>query len=312
MNMRCFMGAGDGVHFGSRTLVGLAPIHLAAQNGQLECLRTMIEKYKVDVNFQSASGWTPLHLAINKSTKKSGVKCVKFLLENGADPSMQTNTGITPVHQAASEGHVKCLQELIKWGAKIDTIDINGHTPIFIARVCAHRVCARMLANQLWYLNKQRYLVDRLEKEQQTKRLEEERHKLSLIRIAEGKNESKLAFEQWLGKKGIPDIVTMYGPIPSEERKGVSEVRSSQSVRPSPIPIVAETAIVVRSKTEFESFEASPTFASRKSLEYDHDNDKKLDLIPLERISASKLRKGQRTEGLRRNMPRITKNSSIV
>ena len=87
---------------------------------------------------------------------------------------------------------MKCLQELIKWGAKIDTVDINGHTPIFIARVCAQRVCARMLAKQPWYLNKQRCLVDRLEKEQQTKRLEEERQKLSLIRIAEGKHESKL------------------------------------------------------------------------------------------------------------------------
>ena len=104
----------------------------------------------------------------------------------------------------------------------------------------------------------------------------------------------------------------MYGPIPSEERKGVSKVRSSQSVRPSPNPVVAETAIVVRSKTEFESYDASPSFASRKSLECDHDNDKKLDLIPLERISASKLRKGQWTEGLRRNKPRMNKNLSIV
>lgn len=67
---------------------GLAPVHLAAQNGQLECLKVMIEKYKIDVNFQSASGWTPLHLAINKSTKKRGLRCVKYLLEKGADPSM--------------------------------------------------------------------------------------------------------------------------------------------------------------------------------------------------------------------------------
>lgn len=66
---------------------GLAPIHLAAQNGQLECLKVMIERYKVNVNFESASGWTPLHLAINKSTKKRGLRCVRYLLGIGADPS---------------------------------------------------------------------------------------------------------------------------------------------------------------------------------------------------------------------------------
>ena len=66
---------------------GLAPIHLAAQNGQLECLKVMIERYKVDINFQSVSGWTPLHLAINKSTKKKGLRCVQYLLGIGADPS---------------------------------------------------------------------------------------------------------------------------------------------------------------------------------------------------------------------------------
>ncbi|XP_068745803.1 ankyrin repeat domain-containing protein 53-like [Montipora capricornis] len=289
---------------------GLAPVHLAAQNGQLECLKAMIEKYKVDVNFQSASGWRPLHLAIKKSTKKRGLRCVKYLLENGADPSLPTNAGITPVHQAASDGHVKCLQELIKYGAKIDAIDANGHTPMFIARVWGHRACARILANQQWYLDKQRYLIDKLEEEQETKRVEEEMHKLSLTRIAQGKHEGQLAFQQWLGNKGIPDIATMYGPIPHEERKAVDEMRESQSLRPSPTPLVVETAKVVRSKAEFESFAGSPLFASKKSIERDHDSDKKLDLIPLESISASKLRKGQRTEGLGRNRSRMVKNAS--
>ena len=67
---------------------GLAPIHLAAQNGRLDCLRTMVEKYKVDVNLQSEAGWTPLHLAINRTSKKQALKCVWYLLEKGADPSL--------------------------------------------------------------------------------------------------------------------------------------------------------------------------------------------------------------------------------
>lgn len=284
---------------------------MAAQNGQLECLKVMIENYKIGVNFQSTSGWTPLHLAINKSTKKRGLRCVRYLLEKGADPSMPTNAGITPAHQAASEGHVKCLKELIKCGAKIDAVDGNGHTPLSIARVWGHRECARILANHQWYLDKEQYLKERLHQEQQTKQLEEEMHKLSLIQKAEGQLESQLAFQQWLKEKGIPDIATMYGPIPTEDRKVVEEIRASQSLRPTPSPLVAESSIVVRSKTEYASFEGAPAFASRRSIEHnDHDSDKRLELIPLERISASKLRKGQRTEGLQPNRSRIVKNSS--
>ena len=180
-----------------------------------------------------------------------------------------------------------------------------------IARVWGHRQCARILANQQWYLDKQKELTERLEKEQENKQLEEEMHKLSLIRLAEGKHESQLAFQQWLADKRIPDIPTMYGPIPTEERTAVEEVLASQSLRPTPTPLVAESSVVVRSKTEHESLEGAPVFASKRSTEYhDHDSDKRLELIPLERISASKRRKGQRTEGLRPNRSRIVKNSS--
>ncbi|KAM7435253.1 Ankyrin repeat domain-containing protein 53 [Porites harrisoni] len=292
---------------------GLAPVHLAAQNGQLECLKVMIEKYKVDVNHQSASGWTPLHLAINKVTKKRGLRCVRYLLEKGADPSVPTHAGITPVHQAASEGHVKCLQELIKSGAAIDTVDGNGHTPLSIARVWGHRECARILGNQQWYLDKQKELTERLQKEQESKQLQEEMQKLSLIRMAEGRHESQLAFKRWMAEKHFPDIPTMYGPVPSEEREAAEEIRASQSLRPTPTPLVAESSFVVRSNTEYESFDGVPAFASRRSTDYyDHDSDKKLELIPLERISASKRRKGQRTEGLRPNRSRIKKNPSPI
>lgn len=223
-----------------------------------------------------------------------------------------THAGITPVHQAASEGHVKCLQELIKCGAIINAVDGNGHTPMSLARVWGHRECARILANQQWYLDKQRYLKERLQKEQEAKQLEEEMQKLSLVRLAEGKHESQLAFKRWLAARGIPDLATMYGPIPTEERKAVEQIRATQSLRPTPVPLT-ESSIVVRSKTEYDSFDGAPLFASKGPAEHhDSDFDRKLELIPLERISASKRRKGQRTEGLRPNRSRVVKNVSSV
>lgn len=53
------------------------------------------------------------------------------------------NDGITPVHQAASEGHVQCLKLLIEIGAKIDGQDIRGHTPLDLAKLWGHKKCAR-------------------------------------------------------------------------------------------------------------------------------------------------------------------------
>lgn len=223
-----------------------------------------------------------------------------------------THSGITPVHQAASEGHVKCLQELIKCGAIINAVDGNGHTPMALARVWGHRECVRILANQQWYLDKQQHLNERLQKEQESKQLEEEMQKLSLIRLAEGKHESQLAFKRWLAARGIPDVATMYGPIPTAERKAVEQIRATQSLRPTPVPMT-ESSIVVRSKTEYDSFDGAPLFASKGPAEHhDSDFDRKLELIPLERISASKRRKGQRTEGLRPNRSRAAKTLSTV
>ena len=51
--------------------------------------------------------------------------------------------GITPLHQAASEGHVQCLKMLIDNGAKIDGEDCRNHTPLDLAKLWGHRKCAR-------------------------------------------------------------------------------------------------------------------------------------------------------------------------
>ena len=53
--------------------------------------------------------------------------------------------GITPLHQAASEGHVQCLKMLIDQGAKIDGQDCRGHTPLDLAKLWGHRKCSRYI-----------------------------------------------------------------------------------------------------------------------------------------------------------------------
>lgn len=53
--------------------------------------------------------------------------------------------GITPMHQAASEGHIQCLKALIDRNAKIYVKDYRGHTPLDLAKLWGHRQCARLV-----------------------------------------------------------------------------------------------------------------------------------------------------------------------
>lgn len=64
---------------------GLSAIHLAALNGQLDSLKILVDKFKIDVNLSSDKGWTPLLLSINCVSEKKALKCLSYLLESGAD-----------------------------------------------------------------------------------------------------------------------------------------------------------------------------------------------------------------------------------
>ena len=66
---------------------GFSTIHLAAMNSHLQCLKILIEKQLVPVDLESETGWRAIHLAINTKDKTMSLKCLMYLLEQGADPS---------------------------------------------------------------------------------------------------------------------------------------------------------------------------------------------------------------------------------
>ncbi|OWF41470.1 uncharacterized protein LOC110462323 [Mizuhopecten yessoensis] len=183
---------------------GLTSLHLAAIHGRLECLRLLIEKYKFDINLPSTTGWRAAHLCISNQTGKRALQCLSYLLSKKADPSMPNNDGITPVHQAASEGHVQCLKELIDIGAAITGKDCRGHTPLDLAKLWGHKKCARILAAESWHQGKDHVAKEmdylkKLKMQQVMKEMEYEDEKRAAQEFYGEK-----AYQDWLHKQKLP------------------------------------------------------------------------------------------------------------
>lgn len=55
----------------------------------------------------------------------------------------KTNSGVTPLHLAASEGLLDCTETLVQAGAELLAQDSMGNTPLDAARIGCHRKVAR-------------------------------------------------------------------------------------------------------------------------------------------------------------------------
>jgi ankyrin repeat protein len=103
------------------------PALLTALNvGALTSAEVLIRHPKINVNVRNAHDETPLMLACLKGQ----VVLAKLLISRHADINQP---GWTPLHYAATGGHVELIQMLLEESAYIDAESPNGTTPLMMA-----------------------------------------------------------------------------------------------------------------------------------------------------------------------------------
>ncbi|KAF9606001.1 hypothetical protein IFM89_021327 [Coptis chinensis] len=154
---------------------GLSSLHYAALNGQLELLKYMIDDLKLDVDTRTYKDGTPLLYACLGGQFEAAV----YLLEKGANPNIQDNIGVSPLHNAAFQGlminfipierdslarflfgeeNIVVTGKEVEWKIKTILTCLSGYlpnlsppptrTPIFASVLAGSLPCLKLLAER--------------------------------------------------------------------------------------------------------------------------------------------------------------------
>ena len=105
---------------------GLSALFLAVREPSLKVAETLIEWPRTNVETRTRDDESPLMMA----ALKGHLDLARKLIVRGADVN---KTGWTPLHYAATGGHVAIIDLLLEHHAYIDAESPNGTTPLMMA-----------------------------------------------------------------------------------------------------------------------------------------------------------------------------------
>jgi ankyrin repeat protein len=121
---------------------GATPIFLAAEVNNLEVIKVLVAAGG-DPNIPTVHGTTALMVAAGAGTdvqrarsieeRGMAVETARYLLDHGADVNAVGEFGWTPLHNAAYQGLTDVIELLVDRGAKTETKDKLGQTPLSIS-----------------------------------------------------------------------------------------------------------------------------------------------------------------------------------
>ena len=113
---------------------GETPLHLAAMQGKLEDVNSLLEQ-KADVNAKDHAGWTPLHEACHLGYLEIAEK----LLDAGALIDVPGYENDTPLIDAVSTNKIDMVTFLLQRGANVNLRNSDGKTALDTAQSDAMR-----------------------------------------------------------------------------------------------------------------------------------------------------------------------------
>lgn len=116
----------------TRNADGNAPIHLAVQAGNAQTIALLAEA-RADINLPDQSGRTPLQSAMLLTDPAKARATALALINLGAKLDTPDKRGNTPVYLAAATGDLPLLNAMLEKGAKVNVPGDGGRTPLHAA-----------------------------------------------------------------------------------------------------------------------------------------------------------------------------------
>lgn len=135
---------------------GIAPVHLAAHNGDLQMIRLLCA-YQCDPFLKTNDGLTVLHSAAEGDTVNV---IYYFLKQYDMNVDVKDDKDCTPLHWAVIEGNEVAATYLLAFGADINAQDTLGNTPLHLSVYHAEKELNTRLTKILLLKGADRKLVN--------------------------------------------------------------------------------------------------------------------------------------------------------
>eukprot|EP00039_Didymoeca_costata_P012792 m.185833 g.185833 ORF g.185833 m.185833 type:complete len:1038 (+) comp15584_c0_seq3:475-3588(+) len=132
---------------------GCTALHVAAENGSVECLQLLLEASPECAWKQandSCAGSMPVHLAVRKNRKE----CVEILMQLPYMGEATDSERHTAMHLASLFGYTECLLSILKLDPRSARLkDKGGHTPLHFSAALNLLECTQLLLIYSTYKN---------------------------------------------------------------------------------------------------------------------------------------------------------------